>query len=303
MAEFLNNVYTSFTQVVILFLVAAVGFICHKTGIYTEKASRLTTNLLFYMVAPAIIIRSFYGMDYSRDSIKGLLMALLGGILFHVVGMIFATVLFNKKGQETASIFKYACCYGNVGYMALPLAQAILGDEGVFYCSVILVPFNILSFTHGVGIMQKKDEKEKINIKKLSETAKLPERGSAFAAGYDLFADLQETIEIKPHETYMINTGVAMEIPEGYWGGVFARSGLSAKEGLRPANCVGVVDADYRGPVCVALYNDSEVVRKVAPQQKIAQLVVVPFLAVEFEEVAELSDTVRGAGGFGSTGK
>lgn len=167
MAEFLSNVYTSFTQVVILFLVAAVGFICHKTGIYTEKASRLTTNLLFYIVAPAIIIRSFYGMDYSKDSIKGLLMALLGGILFHVVGIVFATVLFNKKGQETASIFKYACCYGNVGYMALPLAQAILGDEGVFYCSVILVPFNVLSFTHGVGIMQKKEEKSKINIKKL----------------------------------------------------------------------------------------------------------------------------------------
>lgn len=167
MIEFLNNVYTSFTQVVILFLVAAVGFICHKTGIYTEKASRLTTNLLFYIVAPAIIIRSFYGMEYSRDSIKGLLMALIGGILFHVVGMIFATVLFNKNGQETASIFKYACCYGNVGYMALPLAQAILGDEGVFYCSVILVPFNVLSFTHGVGIMQKKEEKSKINIKKL----------------------------------------------------------------------------------------------------------------------------------------
>lgn len=143
----------------------------------------------------------------------------------------------------------------------------------------------------------------KINIKKLSETAKLPERGSAFAAGYDLFADLKEAIEIKPHETIMINTGVAMEIPEGYWGGVFARSGLSAKEGLRPANCVGVVDADYRGPVCVALHNDGEVVRTIMPQQKIAQLVVVPFLAVEFEEVAELSDTVRGAGGFGSTGK
>lgn len=143
----------------------------------------------------------------------------------------------------------------------------------------------------------------KINIKRLSETAKLPERGSAYAAGYDLFADLQETIEIKPHETYMINTGVAMEIPEGYWGGVFARSGLSAKEGLRPANCVGVVDADYRGPVCVALHNDGEVSRTVVPGQKVAQLVVVPFLAVEFDEVEELSDTVRGAGGFGSTGK
>ena len=143
----------------------------------------------------------------------------------------------------------------------------------------------------------------KVNIKKLTETAKLPERGSAYAAGYDLFADLQETIEIKPHETYMINTGVAMEIPEGYWGGVFARSGLSAKEGLRPANSEGVVDADYRGPVCVALHNDGEVVRTVTPGQKIAQLVVVPFLAVEFDEVEELSDTVRGAGGFGSTGK
>ena len=143
----------------------------------------------------------------------------------------------------------------------------------------------------------------KINIKKLTETAKLPERGSAYAAGYDLFADLKEAVEIAPKQTLMINTGVAMEIPEGYWGGIFARSGLSAKEGLRPANCVGVVDTDYRGPVCVALHNDSEVVRVVTPGQKIAQLVVVPFLTVEFEEVEELSDTVRGVGGFGSTGK
>lgn len=143
----------------------------------------------------------------------------------------------------------------------------------------------------------------KINIKRLSETAKLPERGSAYAAGYDLFADLEEAIEIKPQQTVMIHTGVSMEIPEGYWGGIFARSGLSAKEGLRPANCVGVVDADYRGPVCVALHNDSEVARVVVPQQKIAQMVIVPFLTVEFEEVEELSDTVRGVGGFGSTGK
>ncbi len=164
---FLNNVYTSFIQVVILFVVAMVGFICHKVGIYTDKASRLTTDLLFYIVAPAIIIRSFCGMEYNRSALTGLLLALLGGILFHVVGIIFSRILFNKGDKNTACIFKYACCYGNVGYMALPLAQAILGDEGVFYCSVILVPFNILSFTHGVGIMQKKDEKGKINIKKL----------------------------------------------------------------------------------------------------------------------------------------
>lgn len=142
-----------------------------------------------------------------------------------------------------------------------------------------------------------------INIKKLSETAILPERGSAFAAGYDLFADIPEAVEIAPHTTKMISTGLAMEIPVGYFGGIFARSGLSSKEGLRPANCVGVVDSDYRGPVCVALHNDGDIVRVVQPGQKIAQMVVVPFLAVEFNEVTELNETVRGEGGFGSTGK
>ena len=115
--------------------------------------------------------------------------------------------------------------------------------------------------------------------------------------------DLAEVLEIKPHETKMIPTGLAMELPEGYWGGIFARSGLAAKESLRPANCVGVVDADYRGEVKVALHNDGEIARTITPGQKVAQLVVVPFLSVEFEEVAELSDTVRGVGGFGSTGK
>ena len=141
-----------------------------------------------------------------------------------------------------------------------------------------------------------------INIKKLNETAKLPQRGSNFAAGYDLFANISEEVKIAPHETKMIGTGLAMEIPAGQFGGVFARSGLSSKEGLRPANCVGVVDADYRGEVKVALHNDSDTERTVAPDEKIAQLVVVPFLPVEFEEVDKLSDTVRGEGGFGSTG-
>ncbi|WP_028236177.1 dUTP diphosphatase [Pseudobutyrivibrio sp. MD2005] len=142
-----------------------------------------------------------------------------------------------------------------------------------------------------------------INILRLTDSAKLPDRGSAFAAGYDLFADVAEDVTILPHETKMIGTGLAMEIPEGYFGGIFARSGLSAKEGLRPANCVGVVDSDYRGEIKVALHNDGEVPRVVTSAEKIAQLVVVPFLSVDFNEVSELSDTVRGAGGFGSTGK
>ena len=118
-----------------------------------------------------------------------------------------------------------------------------------------------------------------------------------------MFANISENIEILPHETKMIGTGISTAIPEGYFGGIFARSGLSSKEGLRPANCVGVVDSDYRGEIKVALHNDSETVRTIVPDQKIAQFVVIPFLTVDFHEVDELDDTDRGEGGFGSTGK
>lgn len=143
----------------------------------------------------------------------------------------------------------------------------------------------------------------KIRIKKLTDRAKVPISGSACAAGYDLCADLEESVQIAPHTTEKISSGLAFEIPEGYFGAVFARSGLSVKEGLRPANCVGVIDADYRGPVTVALHNDSDLPRTVEPGERIAQMVILPFLTAEFETVEELSDTVRGAGGFGSTGR
>ncbi len=144
---------------------------------------------------------------------------------------------------------------------------------------------------------------KQVKIKRLRDTAKIPERGTSCAAGYDLFAALDDEVVIRPGETKKIGTGIAAAIPEGYFGGVFARSGLSTKEGLRPSNCVGVIDADYRGEILVALYNDSSEIRTIVPQQKIAQLVVMPFLAVEFEETGELDDTERGAGGFGHTGK
>ncbi len=143
----------------------------------------------------------------------------------------------------------------------------------------------------------------KMEYKKLTETAKCPERGSSEAAGYDLFADISEKITIAPHETKLIGTGIAIAVPSGYFGGIFARSGLSLKEGLRPANCTGVIDADYRGEVKVSLHNDSETTRTIEPQQKIAQLLIMPFLEVEFSECEKLSETDRGAGGFGSTGK
>ena len=143
----------------------------------------------------------------------------------------------------------------------------------------------------------------KIQVKKLKENAILPSRGSAYAAGYDLYACLDEAVSIGAGETVKIGTGLSIAVPEGYFGAIFARSGLAAKEGLRPANCVGVADSDYRGEYIVALHNDSSVTRMVTPGERIAQLVIMPFLSVCFEETNYLEETERGEGGFGSTGK
>lgn len=142
-----------------------------------------------------------------------------------------------------------------------------------------------------------------IKIKRLSEEATIPTRGSEYSAGYDLYANIEKPVSIKPHETVKIGTGWAIEIPDGYFGAIFARSGLATKEGLRPANCTGVCDSDYRGEYIVAIHNDSDVVREITPHERIAQLVVIPYLYVDFKETDELSDTSRGRGGFGSTGK
>ncbi len=143
----------------------------------------------------------------------------------------------------------------------------------------------------------------KVQIKKTTPTATLPKRGSAVAAGFDLYADTAAEIIIPAHSTVMVGTGLAVAIPNGYFGGIYARSGLASKQGLRPANCVGVVDADYRGEVMVALHNDTASDKVIAAGERIAQLIIQQYLEVEFEEVDKLSDTERGDGGFGSTGK
>lgn len=142
-----------------------------------------------------------------------------------------------------------------------------------------------------------------VNIKKLNDNAKIPTRGSEYAAGYDLYACINEPVVIYPHETVKIGTGIAIEIPDGYFGAIFARSGLATKKGLRPSNCVGVCDSDYRGEYIVALHNDANELMVVDPNERIAQLVVMPYLPVKFTEVDELSETERGDGGFGSTGR
>lgn len=146
-------------------------------------------------------------------------------------------------------------------------------------------------------------EKKRVNIKKLKREAIIPTYGSEFAAGADLYACVEEDMILKPGDTRLIPTGIALEIPAGYAGLIYARSGLATKRGLAPANKVGVVDSDYRGEVLVSLHNHSQEAQMVAPGERIAQLVVTPVLAVDFCEVEELEETRRAGGGFGSTGK
>lgn len=143
----------------------------------------------------------------------------------------------------------------------------------------------------------------KVKIKKLTDKAIIPTYGSLGSAGGDLYSAENSPITVAPNQTVLIGTGIAVEIPDGYVGLVYARSGLATKSGLAPANKVGVIDSDYRGEIKVALYNHSTEVRTVGVGERIAQMVIAPYLKVEYEEVEDLTDTTRGAGGFGSTGK
>ncbi len=141
-----------------------------------------------------------------------------------------------------------------------------------------------------------------VNIKKLNDNATIPTYGSSNAAGCDLYACIDAPLTIESGDTYLVPTGLAMELPEGYAGLIYARSGLASKKGLAPANKVGVVDSDYRGEVMVALHNHSKASATIEPKERIAQMVIAPYIAAIFNEADELCDTKRGAGGFGSTG-
>ncbi len=143
----------------------------------------------------------------------------------------------------------------------------------------------------------------KVNFKKLNEKAIAPTYGTEFSAGADLYACEGGEVTIEAGESKLIHTGLSLEIPEGYAGLIYARSGIATKRGLAPANKVGVIDSDYRGEIMVCLFNHSSAPQTIADGERIAQMVITPFLKVDYTEVSELSDTERGAGGFGSTGK
>ncbi len=142
-----------------------------------------------------------------------------------------------------------------------------------------------------------------LNFKRLNKNAVAPTYGTEYSAGADLYACEGGEVALKPGETRLIHTGIALEIPEGYVGLIYARSGIATKRGLAPANKVGVIDSDYRGEIMVSLYNHSSDVQTIADGERIAQLVITPYLKVVYNECEELSDTARGEGGFGSTGK
>lgn len=149
----------------ILYILIAVGYFADKTGLYTEKASKLNTNLLFYIVTPLVIVNSFLTIDNSPENLKNFGIATLCGVLLHVIGIILVIPLFRKTDKSKAGIYKYASMYGNCGYMALPLANAVLGAQGAFYCSAVIMVFNIFCFTHGIYIMGV--QKGKFDLKKM----------------------------------------------------------------------------------------------------------------------------------------
>ena len=142
-----------------------------------------------------------------------------------------------------------------------------------------------------------------VQVKRLNDLAMLPTRGSAEAAGWDLYAATNYNIEIPPHSTVKVGTGLSFALPENTFGAIFARSGLATKQGLRPANCVGVCDSDYRGEYIVPVHNDTDEVQVIEAGDRIAQLILMPYVPMDMKQVNELSETDRGAGGFGSTGK
>lgn len=143
----------------------------------------------------------------------------------------------------------------------------------------------------------------KIKFAKVKENAKIPSKGSEYAAGYDLSACIDNPITILPHTTVKIGTGLSIQPPHGYFGAIFARSGLATKQGLRPSNCVGVCDEDYTGEYIVAIHNDTDEPHIIHKDDRIAQLVFLPYVNVQFAEVDTLDKTERGDKGFGSTGE
>ncbi|MBR3869480.1 MAG: AEC family transporter [Clostridia bacterium] len=167
MGLFLQNMGTAAMQVFILYIIVAAGFTADKLRVFTEKTARASNDLLFYIVTPCVIINSFLTTNFSKATASGFAVAIFCSVIAHAAGIFLAAPLFNKKDDSNSAVFKFACVYGNLGYMALPLANAVLGETGVFYCSGGVIVFNTLAFTHGIWLMNKGKKEVKFKIKSL----------------------------------------------------------------------------------------------------------------------------------------
>lgn len=164
MMLFLQYMATAFGQVMILAVLVAVGYICDKTGLYTQKVSRACNDLLFYIVTPAVIIQSFFKVEFNPANGLSFLAMFIIIAVFQAVGCLVVWPLYKKSGEDRP-VFQYASMYGNMGYMGLPLAEAVAGEAGVFFCSAAVVVFNIFCFSHGISLMQR--GKDRLQLKKL----------------------------------------------------------------------------------------------------------------------------------------
>lgn len=162
---FLSNVQIAAKQVGILYILVLIGFIADKTKLYTEKTAKACTDLLFYIVTPSVIINSFFEQTFTSETARNLLISIGCGFLLHFVAIAISYPFFIKGSKENNAVFKFGAIYGNVGYMVLPLTSAILGSEGVFYCSGVVTAFNVMAFTHGILIMD--TEKKRFDFKRL----------------------------------------------------------------------------------------------------------------------------------------
>ena len=168
MELFFSNCLIAVKQVAILYIIVAAGFVCDKTGVFTEKTARAANNLLFCLITPCVIVNSFLTTEFTPETARGLGLAALASALTHVTGILLSAPLFRDIKKRNNAIFKFGCVYGNVGYMALPLAQAVLGTAGVFYCSVGVMVFQVFCFTHGAWVMNRGNPGEtKFNFKRL----------------------------------------------------------------------------------------------------------------------------------------
>ncbi len=214
---FLENLITAATNVGVLYIIVAVGYICDKLGVYTEETARKTVNFLLYFVASCTLINSFIKIEATPDTVGKFFTAFALSVATHVIAILINMLTFRKKSDERSAVYKFASIYGNVAFMALPLAQAVLGDEGVLYCAGGAVVFNLFTFTHGVKLMSK--EGTKLSIKKIlvnpgviATVIGLPIFLTGFRVPYlvarpvEMLADLNTPVAMLVFGTYLSRT-------------------------------------------------------------------------------------------------